>query len=92
MVTNQHVYDNKALPELVDDIIKSNSMTTTIGKLFADGDYESNDIFRCLADNGIMPWIKVWKNAKVNWKQDIFLEICQLYPRKMICKDGRIAL
>ena len=42
----------KAVPELVDDIIGSNNMTA-IGKLFADGVYDGNDIFRCIADNGI---------------------------------------
>ena len=41
-VTDEHVHDDssKELPELVDNIIKSDSMTTTtttIDKLFADG-------------------------------------------------------
>ncbi len=35
-VTDEHVHDSKVLPELVEEIIKSDS-TTTIGKLFADG-------------------------------------------------------
>ena len=35
------------LPELVDEIIKSDSITT-IGKLLADGAYDSNDIFNVL--------------------------------------------
>ena len=68
-VTDEHVHDSKALPELVDNIIKSDSMTTAIGKLFGDGAYDGNDIFRCLADNGILPCIKVRKNAKVRWKK-----------------------
>ncbi len=34
-VTDEHVHDSKALPELVDDIIKSDRKLT-IGKLFAD--------------------------------------------------------
>ena len=39
-VTDEHVHDSKALPELVENIIKSNNVTT-IGKLFADdGAYE----------------------------------------------------
>ena len=64
-VTDEHVHDSKALPELVDNIIKSDDMTTTtIGKLFADGAYDGNEIFRCLSDNGILPCIKVRKNAK----------------------------
>jgi hypothetical protein len=72
-VTGEHVHDSKALPELVDDIIKSNKKIT-IGKLFADGAYEGNDIFRYLsADNGILPCIKVRKNARVRWKKGNFL-------------------
>ena len=34
-----------------------------------DGAYESNDIFRYLGDNGILPCIKVRKNARVGWKK-----------------------
>ena len=34
-VTDEHVHDSKALPELVENIIKSDSMAA-IGKLFAD--------------------------------------------------------
>ena len=52
---DEHVHDDssKELPELVDNIIKSDSMTTTtmtttIDKLFADGAYEGNEIFRYL--------------------------------------------
>src|SRR3954465_9923471 len=40
-VTDAHIHDSKALPELVDNIIKSEDMstttTTTLGKLFGDG-------------------------------------------------------
>ncbi len=36
-VTNEPVHDSKALPELVNDAIKSNKI---IGKLFADGTYD----------------------------------------------------
>ena len=66
-VTDEHVHDSKALPELVQNIIKSNSVTAS--KLFADGAYDSNGVFRCLADNGILPCIKVRKDAKVRWKK-----------------------
>ncbi len=41
----------------------------TIGKLFADGAYNNNEIFRNLADNGILPCIKIRKNARVGWKK-----------------------
>ncbi len=60
-VTDEHVHDSKALPGLVDNTIKSDSMTpaATIGKLFADGTYDNNNIFRYLGDNGILPCIKV---------------------------------
>jgi Transposase DDE domain len=94
-VTDEHVHDDsKALPELVDNIIKSEDMsttTTTLGKLFGDGAYEGNDIFRYLEDNGILPCIKVRKNARVGWKKGNFLGIYQLYLRKRICKSGRTA-
>ena len=49
---DEHVHDSKALPELVENTIKSDSISA-IGKLFADGAYEGNDIFRCIPDNGI---------------------------------------
>jgi Transposase DDE domain len=71
-VTDEHVHDSKALPELVENIIKSDGMTTAIGKLLGDGAYDGNEIFRCLVDNGILPCIKVRKNAKVGWKKGNF--------------------
>ena len=67
-VTYEHVHDNKALPELVDNIIKSNSITALGKLLFADGAYEDNNIFRYLEDNGILPCIKKRKNAQVRLK------------------------
>ena len=67
-VTDEHAHDSKMLPEVVDEIIDSDSITT-IDKLFADGAYEGNDVFRCLTDNGILPCIKVRKNAKIGWKK-----------------------
>jgi hypothetical protein len=67
-VTDEHVHDSKALPELVENIIKSDNVTA-IGKLLGDGAYEGNDIFRYLGDNGILPCIKVRKNAKIRWKK-----------------------
>ncbi|MER5174370.1 MAG: IS5 family transposase, partial [Candidatus Nitrosocosmicus sp.] len=68
-VTDEHVHDSKMLPELVEEIIKSDGMTTAIGKLFGDGAYDGNEIFRCLGENGILPCIKVRKNARVGWKK-----------------------
>ncbi len=65
----------------------------SIGKIFTgDGTYDGNDIFRYLSDSGIMPCIKVRKNAQVRLKKDAASEICLLYPRKRIYKSGRIAL
>jgi hypothetical protein len=66
-----HAHDGKVLPELIENIIKSNNVTVEIGKLFVnDGAYDSNDIFRYLsADNGILPCIKVRKSARVGWKK-----------------------
>jgi hypothetical protein len=63
-VTDEHVHDGKVLPELVEDIEKSKNIT--VDKVFADGAYDSNNVFGCLtADNGIMPYIKVRKNIRV---------------------------
>jgi len=63
-VTDEHVHDGKVLPELVEDIEKSNNIT--VGKGFADGAYNSNNVFGCLtAKNRILPCIKVRRNAKV---------------------------
>ena len=41
-VTDEYIQDSKALSELVEDIIKSEDMstTTTTGKLFGDDAYE----------------------------------------------------
>ena len=66
-VTDEHTHDSKALPGLIKGVIKSDSMTptATIGKLFADGAFDNNDVFRCLADNGITPCIKVRRNARI---------------------------
>src|SRR6476469_4855192 len=43
-VTDEHVHDSKMLPELVQNIIKSEDMSTTTTKLFGDGAYEGNDV------------------------------------------------
>ncbi len=68
VTADEHLHDSKVLPELVENITKSNSMAA-IGKLLADeGAYDDNDIFRCLSDNGIHPCIKVRKNARVRLK------------------------
>jgi hypothetical protein len=48
---------------LVNDAIKSDKKIV-IGNLFADGAYDSNDIFRYVSDNGIQPCIKVRKNSR----------------------------
>jgi hypothetical protein len=65
--------DSKAVPELFENILKSDDISTTttaIGKLFGDdGAYEGNEIFRYLENNGIMPCIKVRNNARVRWKK-----------------------
>jgi Transposase DDE domain len=83
-----HIHDSKVLPELVDGILKSDK---TVDKLFADGAYDNNDIFRCLTDKGTLPYfIKVRNNSRAKWKKET-LEIYQFWPRKKICKSGRTA-
>ena len=87
---DEHVHDSNALPELVDDAIKSDKKIT-IGKLFADGAYDNNNIFRFLADNGIMPCIKVRRRMlKLDGKkEERSLGIYQCWSRKMIYKNGK---
>jgi hypothetical protein len=80
-VTDEHVHDSKALPELIENIIKSDNMVS-IGKLFGDGAYEGNNIFRFLADNGIQPCIKVRKNARVRWKKGNILRNLAVLAQK----------
>ncbi len=43
-VTDEHVHDSKTLPELVENIIKSNEKSS-IGKLFADDGHMTVMIF-----------------------------------------------
>ena len=83
-VTDEHVHDIKALPGLVDDVIKSDNMTAAgaIVKLFGDDAYEGNDTFRYLGDKGIL---------KLDGKKETSLGIYQCWHRKMICKSGRTA-
>jgi IS5 family transposase len=68
-VTDEHVHDSKQLSKLVDEVIESDGNIKAIGKIFGDGAYDSNEIFRYLSDNGLLPCIKVRKNAKVGWKK-----------------------
>src|SRR6478736_6300715 len=87
---DEQVHDSNALHELVDDAIKSDKKIT-IGKLFADGAYDNNNIFRFLADNGIMPCIKVRRRMlKLDGKkEETSLGIYQCWSRKMIYKNGK---
>jgi hypothetical protein len=79
VTADEHVHDSKALPELVENIIKSNKI---IGKLFGDGAYEGNDIFRYLGDNGILPCIKVRRNAQVRLKKGHILRNLSVLAQK----------
>jgi Transposase DDE domain len=81
VTADEHVHDSKALPELVENIIKSDDMVS-IGKLFGDGAYEGNNIFRFLSDNGIQPCIKVRKNARIRWKKGSILRNLSILAQK----------
>ena len=65
-VTDEHVHDSKMLPKLAEDIKKSNHIS--IGKVFVDGAYALMRFLDVLRNNGILPCIKVRRNAKVNNK------------------------
>ena len=87
-VTDEHVHnDSKELHGLIENIIKSYNSMIPIGKLFADGAYDSNEIFRNLVDNGILPCIKVRKNARLRWKKgDILRNLSVLAQRNDLQK------
>ena len=78
---DEHVHDGKVLPELVDESIKSDNMIS-IGKLFADGAYDGNDIFGYLGDKGIEPCIKVRKNSRIRWKKGNILRNLSVLAQK----------
>ena len=59
------------LPKLVEDILRTNGCSM-IYMLIADGAYDSNDIFRCLSEKGIVPCIKVRKNSRVRKTGHLF--------------------
>lgn len=61
-VTKEHVHDNRRLIPLVKQAMKNAS----IGKVIADGAYDSRNNFRFLSDNNIEPVIKVRKNASLH--------------------------
>ncbi|MER5175215.1 MAG: transposase, partial [Candidatus Nitrosocosmicus sp.] len=83
VAADKHAHDSKALPELVENIIKSDSRQITVSKLFVDdGTYDGNDIFRCIADDGMLPCIKVRKNATVQLKTDHILRNLSVIAQK----------
>ena len=81
-VTDEHVHDGKVLPKLVEDIKKSKHMI--VGKIRADGAYDSNAVFGCLTDNGIMSCIKVRKKAKVKKTNHNLRNLLVISQRKNI--------
>ncbi len=80
VVTDEHVHDSKMLPDLVENVLKINE-DDRIGKLLADGAYDSNDIFKCLSEKGITPCIKVRKNARVRKIGNIFRNLSVIAQR-----------
>ena len=60
-ITDEHVHDNKMLPELVEDISKNNN----IQKVLVDGAYDSKDNFKYLDELKITSVIKVRKNSSI---------------------------
>ena len=78
-ITDEHVHDNRMLPTLVDDLVKSNEYI--IDKFLADGAYDSNDTFRYLSENGIISCIKVRKNSRVRKSAHIFRNLSVITQR-----------
>ncbi len=87
-ITDEHLHDGKALPELVDGLLKSDK---TLGKLFADDEPMKVMIFLDVLETMDMPCIKIRKNSRFDGKKGTSLEIYQCWHKEMICKSGRIA-
>ena len=79
-VTDEHIHDSKMLPKIVDDISKSKHVT--VGKIIADCAYDSNTVFKCLADSGILPCIKVRKNAKAKKTNHLLRNLSVISQKK----------
>ena len=78
--TDEHIHDSKMLPKIVDAIAKSKHVT--VGKIIADGAYDSNAVFKCLADSGILPCIKVRKNAKLKKTNHLLRNLLVISQKK----------
>ncbi len=63
-------------------MLLQNQKNITVGKIIADGFFDSNSVFKCLADNGILPCIKIRKNAKVNLKTSHILRNLSVISQK----------
>ena len=85
-VTDEHVHDSKVLPKLVEDVKKSKNITVVIGKVFADDAYDSNAVFRYLADSGILSYIKVRRNARVKKTNNIFRNLSVISQKNNLQK------
>ena len=83
-VTDEHIHDSMVLPKIVNDIAISKHVT--VDKIIADDGayYDSNSVFKCLADNGILPCIKLRKNAKLK-KTNHFLRNLLVTSQKKNC-------
>ncbi len=89
-VTDEHVHDSKLLPKLVDDSTKPKKNITIVGKIIADGIYDSNSVFNCLAGNEIFPCVKVRRNTKAKKINHIHrnLSIISQNNNFQTCKDS----
>jgi hypothetical protein len=79
-VTKGHVHGGRVLPELAEDIAKSNEEITD--KLFAGVAYGSNDIFGCLAVSCVSPAQKHGRMPGLDQKPATSLETHRLWPNK----------
>ena len=73
---------------MVNDVIKSNNITA-IGKIFADGVFDNNDVFGCLADNRTMPCIKVRRNARVKKTNHILRNLSVISEKQFAGVEGQ---
>jgi hypothetical protein len=70
-IADEHVHNyGKSLSKLVVDIIKSKKVG--VDNILADGAYDSNAVFGCLAEHEIFLCIKVRRNARVKKTNNTF--------------------
>ncbi|HXT85178.1 MAG TPA: hypothetical protein VN704_12760 [Verrucomicrobiae bacterium] len=62
--------------------IKQHDNSNNNRQIICRWSYDSNNIFKILAENGILPCIKVRKNSRVRWKKGNILRNLSVLAQK----------